>query len=629
MTMSQAPVPPVHEIQRAQARSSIRVRGLLLLLFVMLSVSSTWPLALNMGDSIPTGTEPSSSVPLLNQWTVWWNAERARAGFDGYWDAPIFYPATSTFAFSESQLTTLIVAPIQWYCGNVGGTCAYNIYLLLALTLNGVSGYQFGRAIGLSMTTAIFTGCACEILPFVHWQLGVLQLVPVCGILWTIAFLWRLIERPRWSTAIGLGLIAGTTYLACNYYGLMLGLLLVLTAPCLARGITMLRKRKSDEALEPKRTAGSPTGRRAVLMLLAAIAISAAVVSPVVVKQWQVFNEYDWQRRQHATLENLSAEPRDFLVPPWPQPFPELASPADRRTWRRLGIGSLKTTLAAIGLVFGLWTAGLRRKTLFLACLGVSSFMLAHGLRFEVFGLQIYEQFVMAIPGFEHARNIYRFAVFTQIALVGLAGIGLFAIECGVRAIVASSTRRSRVVSPQVVIPSGLFRRLVAPAVTVAVGAMAVGEVWPDRVMRVRNHAADSFCFHVPNSSSTPAWVEWIRDQTPADAAIACVPFSSGTTVFNYQRSVTWMYWSMHHNRRLLNGYSGQFPKPYIQLRNAMQDFPNPAVVERLIEMGADYCVVERSFATRKEVEDCAPALEFLFVDDQSGIDVYRLVRKR
>ena len=102
-----------------------------LLAYLVLAVAATWPLARNLDDTLPLGTEPVASVPLFNLWTLWWNADRALHLGADYWDAPIFFPAESAFAFSEAQPTTVVVAPLVW--ASETPAAAYNVYLPGAL----------------------------------------------------------------------------------------------------------------------------------------------------------------------------------------------------------------------------------------------------------------------------------------------------------------------------------------------------------------------------------------------------------------------------------------------------------------------------------------------------------------
>src|SRR5690606_10977415 len=124
-----------------------------------------WPLVTSLRSHLPMGVEKVVAVPALNAWTVWWNADRVRYGFDRYWQAPIFYPSRNAFAFSEAQPTTLFVAPIVFADGP---TTAYNVYLLAVLTLNGIVGYQLLRRVGLEIISAVLGGVFVETLPIVQ-----------------------------------------------------------------------------------------------------------------------------------------------------------------------------------------------------------------------------------------------------------------------------------------------------------------------------------------------------------------------------------------------------------------------------------------------------------------------------
>ncbi len=181
-----------------------------LLVFALVAVAATWPLVCHFGTALPMGTQRVATVPLFNLWTIWWNAESAAHGFQGFWDAPIFSPSSDSFAFSETQLPTLIVAPIVRLASTP--VPAYNVYLLGALALNGLASFRLLRRLALGVLPAALGGAMVELLPFVHGQLGVLQLVPLFGIVWTIHALGAFGEGPSPRRAVGLGLAFAITY---------------------------------------------------------------------------------------------------------------------------------------------------------------------------------------------------------------------------------------------------------------------------------------------------------------------------------------------------------------------------------------------------------------------------------
>ena len=106
----------------------------------------------------------------------------------------------STFALSEPQPTSAIVAPLAWW--GRGPALAYNAYVLLILTLNGYSGFRLLRRLKFEWWAAVCGGVMVLLLPFVQWKLGVLHLIVMCGMVWTLHALVALFEHPRLRTGV-------------------------------------------------------------------------------------------------------------------------------------------------------------------------------------------------------------------------------------------------------------------------------------------------------------------------------------------------------------------------------------------------------------------------------------------
>ncbi|MFQ5815186.1 MAG: hypothetical protein ACE5G7_01660, partial [Candidatus Hydrothermarchaeaceae archaeon] len=99
-------------------------------------------------------------------WILWWNADRLTHGYRGYWDAPIFAPEKGTFAFSETQFPTGVLATPPWLVTrNIALT--YNIVLLIFLTLNGVAAYILMRGLKVEALTSLLTAVLIQALPYV------------------------------------------------------------------------------------------------------------------------------------------------------------------------------------------------------------------------------------------------------------------------------------------------------------------------------------------------------------------------------------------------------------------------------------------------------------------------------
>ena len=548
-----------------------------LLAYFLLAVIATWPLARDGFSCLPQGTESSATVPLFNTWTVWWNAEGVDRCWKGYWDAPIFHPTPRTFAFSEPMPTTVVVAPIFWTTGN--RVLAYTSFLLLALTLNGYATLMLLRCIGLGWLGAAAGGAIVTFLPMVHNELGVLQLVPLCGIVWTIHAVYRFGEGPSLPRAGLLATAFSLTYFTCAYYGLFLSVLL------LPAGGWLLAKQLARP--------------RTYLTLLAAVAIWAIAVSPVVMVQRQVAREHELHRSREL-VSRLSAEPADYLATPWPG----LAEPDAMRELRTkadfsLGPGLLKPLLALVGVCVGFKIKRFRYWTAFCFTALCSAWILSLGPRLSWHDFGLYTLLMDWYPGFAQVRSAFRFAMFVQLMIALLAALGIHAIAC-------FATRRT-----------SRLAKLMALGAAAAVGVLAVIEVLPAR----------QAMFPVPAVARQRGWIDWLKSETPSDCVVACVPFPQGKRTRDYEDTTLWMYWATFHKRRLVNGYSGFFPQSFLRLKKAMSDFPDERSLRLLGASGVTHCVVRRSSVPQTAFSSgpASDQLSLVFADDDAEVDIYRL----
>ena len=119
--------------------SSARLVPAALLLFLLLAVAWTWPLAANLSLRIPH--DPGD--PILNTWILWWDAH-AIPFSARWWDPPIFYPMAGALALSEHLAgVAIITTPLQW--AGVSALATYNIALILSFALSGFFAFLLGR----------------------------------------------------------------------------------------------------------------------------------------------------------------------------------------------------------------------------------------------------------------------------------------------------------------------------------------------------------------------------------------------------------------------------------------------------------------------------------------------------
>lgn len=564
-----------------------------LTLYFLLAVYSTWPLTAGLGTSVSLGTESAATVPMFTTWTIWWNADRAAQGYENYWDAPIFHPTSDVFAFSEPMPTTVVVAPIFWLSGN--RLLAHNAFLLIALSLNGWSAFHLLKRVGTGRFVAVLGGGMVEFLPIVHHELGVLQLVPLFGIIWTIHWLYRFGRRNRAIFAVWLGAAFSFTYLTCTYYGLFLGLLLLVGAGWL------LGRRVWN--------------RRTWKFLPLAIAVSGVLLSPIIFAQFRVVNEHHLVRAK-SHVDRLSAEPADYLATPTSRFVADDAlRPYRQKPDFPLCPGFITSGLAISGACIGFRKKRFRGWSTFCVTSLIGALVLSMGPEFHLVGWSPYQTLMNYCPGFAQVRSVFRFAVFVQLMTVLLASLALYGIARMGRTIIecqhAKSTRKRNFRRPL---------RALAATVTATIAAIASCEAMPRRPA----------IYSPPAFETQRAWIEWLDSNTPQDCAVVHLPFPQQRNAASFQDTALWMYWGTFHRRKLLNGYSGFLPKAYLTTKESAKSFPDQRSIQRLRQQGAEFCIIHRSYLRRRDIESVPSTkrlLSWRFGDPVAEIDIYQLTK--
>lgn len=563
------------------------------LIYGLLALAATRPLAYSWTTAIPLGGEPVPTVSLFNLWTLGWNVNRVNAGFSDYWDAPIFSPTEDAFAYSEPQPLMGLMAPVVWSGGSLAA--AYNLYLWMGLSLTGVLASRLLLRSTGSWFAAWMGGAMLVMTPFVHWQLGITQLVSLCGVMATILALERFGEKPSIPRSVCLGTAFGLTYFLCNYYGLFLSLLLTLSGGWLL---------------------GRNIGNwRTWVKLLPGAAWCLLLIGPMIFHQYQVLHDPQWNR-EIDYVRQQSAQWGDFTATPWPQLLPLTEFVDEKRSGWTLSPGYLKMGLALIGLGWGLYWRSLRRLAMFLMVFTALGYFLAMGPRFHLGDWIPYEAIYNYYPGFKKARNAFRFVVFAQMGVGLLAAIGL----AGLWKLLARDGQRPAPTNDSPPTPQQPGRQ-VGLMFVLGIGFLAVIEVWP--------HPQPLLT--VPDVEQQRGWITWLQDNTNPNAPVACIPFPKGTRAGHYFGNTFQMYYGLEHHRPLLNGYSGFFPPRFLKLKRAMATFPDARSLKLLEENGAKYCIVLRGEHSRKKLERhplTRSRLKWRYGDDHAKVDIYELLPK-
>ncbi len=359
------------------------------LVHAAVAVALTAPLAWQL-DRIPIGREPVATVTLFNLWSLRWTGQRAAHLFAGWWDAPIFWPHPGMYAGSELQPVTGVAhALLSLPAGPVAG---YGLVLLVTLTLNGIAGAALARRLGAAAVPAALAGVLVQALPFVHRQLGVIQLLALWPLLAavTCALAWAEDTRPRHAVlgALSLAAAVGT----CGVYAALLALSAVPAA------VVLIRR---DWWRDRRRAVGT----------LAAAAILAGLVLPLVIGQ---------QRRL----------PGSRLLPA--SVFAGSATWADLAPGGRWGPG---WPLLLLGLA-GAALAARRRSTALLVAFGGAAALAALGPNLSVAGWRPWLFLADHVGPIARLRAPFRATVLVQLALAALAASALHALWAHRRAVI-------------------------------------------------------------------------------------------------------------------------------------------------------------------------------------------------
>ena len=572
----------------------VRIGCLELLCFAVLALFTAMPTWENWNVAIPLGSEHVATVPLFNAWTIGWNSEAASRGYQDYWNAPFYYPLPNTFALCEAQPLTVLAAPLQrqWSLAT-----AYNTLILVALTLNGWCAAWLLSGVGIPRVPAILGGLLMLTLPFTHWQLGVLQLVPVWGILVTLVSLWKYRQSPSTMKGVACGLAFTVTHLMCNYYGLFLSLLLAVT------GVFLINRR-----MLKWKTLGH---------VLTASVVAGALLFPATRAQLQADREWSMSR-DIVTIHSLSAHPTDFLTTVNHR-LPGIAIcnpvvPQQRAPWP-LGMGTLAYSLAILGVCTGLFLPDQRRWTMIVLVLALASFLFAQGPRTSLWGWSPYSWLMEWYPGLSKVRSPFRFTVFFQIAIVLLAAQGAALMTPAALQKICSWCR---IKAAQPELQSARWKTWLWSLPLITVTGLTLYETWPHRSPE----------YLLPQMERHRGWCTWLVENATESTPIVCFPFPTGRSVEDYLDHSLWMYLGLQHQRPIVNGYAGYFPERFHDWQTDLSDFPDQKSLEALEAEGVSLCVIRHDFQLSKKMPPAGWSWQQTFTDPEAGIDVYRIVRK-
>jgi hypothetical protein len=544
---------------------------------LLATIACTWPLALHFSSAVPLGTETAATIPVFDVWTLWWSADRFVHTYAGLWDAPIFHPILGAFAFSEPMLLPGAVAS-PLFALHAPPALAHNFILVAALCTNGMLSCRCARALGVERLPALLAGVLMVAMPFLAKMQGELPVLLIGG---TLATLDGAVRFGRDGRTLHAG-IAGVGLVAQALTSLQLSLFSFLFAA--AAGLVALAQRRFD--------------RGSALRLGGTALVTALVVYFIVREPMRIHQQLGFHRDAELT-QSLSANVGDFFSRPQGALIPFPPSEDVAAFTEGLFPGLVLFVLAAYGVIRPTDAARRPWRWYFVgAC--IAAFLLSLGLNFSVFGWVPF-QALRSLPGFGEVRSVFRCAVFLQMHLAVLAGLGLSAIWRRYAEAPRSAGGEAR----------GTSR---ARGATLAVGLLGALENLsvPARLLPLPAPRAD--------------WTRYLAAQPP-DTVLAHVPFPSGRDVEDLAPEAWRMYAQIDHQRSLVNGYSSYFPALHREFMFAMgSQFPHPMLACALRRVfHADLLVVDSAWLSLHSADfaQLGPILHPEYAD--SAVAIYRL----
>ena len=401
-------------------------------------------------------------------------------------------------------------------------------------------------------------------LPFVAQEMGVLQLTAIFGILWELFFLQQFLRRPTASHGFGLAAGVPILFFTCGYYGLF-GAIFI---PPAVWGLCPPSPRMAKQIW----------GR-----LIFFVVLGGLLAAPLLITQRQILAEHNFSRSE-TTIRKNSASPADYLKTLDSNIFYKkfLHRPAERG--QRLFPGWVLLALAIIGAVFPPKPA-IRRGRWYLLGAATLAFGLSLGSTWSIGGWEPYQIVRQFVPGMAELRSPFRFAVVVQLALALLAGCGLAAIW--------RLPRHSRWVA----------------------GTLAAAAIIESLALPMPLHA-------VPPIRTEQPWQQWLtaRAETPR---VVLLPFAKNGSTAAFEQTTRWMLETSSLDMKLLNGYSGFFPRAHSFLRAEMADFPTPESIHLLKKYQADYVVVFHFLPDTPTRAAVAQFLPPVFYDADGQVSVF------
>jgi hypothetical protein len=486
------------------------------------------------------------------------NAGVLEWGYRSLWHSGLsFFDWTAGFPLKNSLAGTenlvgwqLFYTPLRAI--GVGVVASYSVVVFLSLLISGVGASVLCRRFGGDLWAATFAGLAFAFNPF-HLNLAVhLQSLAICWVPFALLFLDRYLESADVRDAVAFAAFVAITLLSGLYLGVMLCIVVLLFVALSAM------------------TGRTHLNAKILLGVIAALASSAVLVSPVLWHYVEFGAEHGLYRHAAGTLVRFSIHAGGFLrAPMWESAL--AATPLGSKVFEALTSAFPGVVVSLLVVILLIRKSPQRSVANVLMWLIAICVLLAMGPYFKIRTEGIVEsmrwlpmpgKLWMVVPGIRWPMRVYLFAT---LFLSLLAGLGLMRLR-------------------------GLVRQPLRRAVGLVVLALLIVELHPGasyatQAARASEPLAMSDAYPFLASESDSGGVAEIPERDSTGYATPLL--------------TRYVFGSSGHLRRVVAYHGNIIPAVIDTLRSAIERFPSPDAISLLKDHGVMRIVVHRDLARR------------------------------